>query len=89
MGFIEDQKRKRAIAKQVARLLAESQATYADLPEIFRLTLSQLMCQAQEDSPDAEVGIRVETRYVRCQQCGKAWHHENAAFCTNCGTKLE
>lgn len=61
MSYAEDQKRKRAIAKQVARLLAESRTTYADLPEIFRFTSLQLMCQVQEDSTDAEVEVRAET----------------------------
>ena len=89
MSYAEDQKRKRAIAKQVARLLAESRTTYADLPKIFRFTSLQLMCQVQEDSTDAEVEVRAETRYVHCQQCSKVWHHEDAAFCSGCGTKLE
>lgn len=88
MDFFEDRKRKRAIAKQVARLLAESRATYADLPEIFRFTLGQLMCQVQEDDPDTAMEAKAETRYVRCRQCGKVWHHDEAAFCSGCGTKL-
>ncbi len=84
----ERQKQNWAIARQVARLLAESQATCADLPEIFRLVESQLIFRVQPEA-DEPPGIKAETRYAVCQQCGKAWHHEDAAFCSGCGKKLE